>query len=416
MKENKKLEYKQEITDSFLKTVSAFANYDGGDIVFGITNDGVFKGITDIDVQCLSIENRINDSIKPKPEFSISVNEKNRTITLHVEAGIRPPYYYKRKAYRRNNTSTIEVDDIELRRLILRGEHLNYEEIKSDNQNLTFTCLEEEMIRTLGISGLSRDLLKTLNLCNDRDGFNRAALLLSDQNSFPGVDLARFGETISIFLDRETWEGASVLYIFHKSIEMFEKYYSFEKVTGAKREKLFTIPYEAFREALANAIVHRMWDINARVRVSMFDDRIEISSPGGLPEELSREEYLNGQVSVFRNPILCNVFYRLGIIESFGTGILKIRQAYQGKEQNPQFKVFDNSVTVVLPTEDSKVPLSSDEQTIKDFLSNGRLASSSETAAAVGFSRAKTIQILNSMLEKKVVRKEGTGRGTRYRL
>lgn len=416
MKEGKKLEYKQEVTDSFLKTVSAYANYDGGDIVFGIADDGTHVGLEHIDAQCLSIENKVSDSISPKPEFTMSVGDKNRTITLHVEAGSHPPYCYKKKAYRRSGTSTVEVDDIELRRLVLRGEHLDYEALRSDRQDLTFDYLEGELARVLGVRSLSSDLLKTLSLYSDQDGFNKAAAMLSDQNDFPGVDIARFGETMSIFLDRETWEGESLLGIYDKSIGMFERHYSYEEVTGAKRERLFSIPHEAFREALANAIVHRTWDVNARVRVSMFDDRVEVSSPGGLPHGLSEEEYLNGQVSVFRNPILCSVFYRLNIIETFGTGVLKIKQAYEGRERKPQFKIFDNSLTVVLPTQEGKAALSSDEQAIRDFLAGGRLASSSEIAAATGFSKAKTVQKLNSMVEKNAIRREGTGRGTKYRL
>ena len=101
MKENKKLEYKQEITDSFLKTVSAFANYDGGQIVFGVRDDGAIVGLEGIDAQCLMLENKINDSISPNPDYSISVDRKNRTITLDIQRGTKTPYYYNRRAYKR---------------------------------------------------------------------------------------------------------------------------------------------------------------------------------------------------------------------------------------------------------------------------------------------------------------------------
>ena len=82
MKENKRLEYKQEINDKFLKTVSAFANYEGGDIVFGISDVGEKIGLKELDNKCLAIENMINDSIKPKPEFTISINKKDETIKI----------------------------------------------------------------------------------------------------------------------------------------------------------------------------------------------------------------------------------------------------------------------------------------------------------------------------------------------
>lgn len=66
---------------------------------------------------------------------------------------------------------------------------------------------------------------------------------------------------------------------------------------------------------LSNALVHRTWDVNAQIKISMFDDRVEITSPGGLPDGLSKEEYLAGQISILRNPIIAGVFFRLGLIE-----------------------------------------------------------------------------------------------------
>lgn len=415
MKESKRIEYKQEINDKFLKTVSAFANYEGGDIVFGISDVGEKAGIKELDKECLSIENMINDSIKPRPEFTISTNRKDKTITLHVKAGIYTPYYYKNKAYCRNDTSSVEVDGIELNRLILIGKHLNYEDIRSDNQDLTFSYLEKKLKKALGIEKLSKDILKTLKLYTDNEGYNKAALLVSEQNDFRGIDVARFGETMNIILDRETFEEGSIVYQFDKTVDLFEKYYSYEEIAGIERKRKYTIPKEAFREALANAVVHRTWDVDARVRVSMFEDRVEISSPGGLPRGLSEEEYLNGQVSVFRNPILSNVFYRLNIIESFGTGIIKIRQAYEGCEKQPQFEVFDNSVKIILPTMNSNIALTLEERRIVDYLAAGRLSSSSEIAQAMEYSKAKTIQLLNSLVEKNALVIEGSGRGTKYR-
>ena len=121
MRENQKLEFKSDITNTFLKTVSAFANYGGGEIIFGISDDGVTVGVNNLDQTCLDIENKINDSISPKPNFTFNINRKKNTITLSVKEGSLKPYLYKAKAYKRNGTSTIEVDRIELNRLILKG-------------------------------------------------------------------------------------------------------------------------------------------------------------------------------------------------------------------------------------------------------------------------------------------------------
>ena len=126
MRETKDLEYKEAISNTFLKTVSAFANYGTGSIKFGIKDDGTIIGIKNPKQACLDIENRINDSIDPVPDYSLSIHEKSGVITLRVEEGMHKPYLYKAKAYKRNDSATIEVDRLELTRLVLEGENLSY--------------------------------------------------------------------------------------------------------------------------------------------------------------------------------------------------------------------------------------------------------------------------------------------------
>lgn len=126
-RENKDRELKQAVTNTFLKTVSAYANYEGGDIVFGVTDDGAIVGINNPEQAALVIENSINDSIKPRPEYQIDLDENTNVLTLHVSEGINKPYLYKNKAYKRNDAATVEVDINEFRRLIMEGENLCYD-------------------------------------------------------------------------------------------------------------------------------------------------------------------------------------------------------------------------------------------------------------------------------------------------
>ena len=148
-------------------------------------------------------------------------------------------------------------------------------------------------------------------------------------------------------------------------------------------------------------------------RVSMFQDRIEISSPGGLPSGISEEEYLNGQVSKLRNPILGNVFFRLRLIERFGTGVLRIRDAYKGSERRPQFKVFENSILVILPLFSEEMNLSDDEGRVYRELV-GRSLQMSELTERTGFGRTKIQEILAGLVDKGYASVSGRGRGTRY--
>src|SRR5574344_89148 len=200
MKESRTLEWKESVTNTFLKTVSAFANYDGGQILFGITDNGVVKGLENPKRACLDIENKINDSIAPQPDYTLCVQEEDKTVRLIIKGGINKPYLYKSRAYKRNDTATIEVDTLEFKRLVLEGKNLNFEELPSYSQQLSFEVLEEKMKKILGIKDFDKDVLKTLNLYSDQEGYNNAAAILADKNQFPGIDIARFGENISIIL------------------------------------------------------------------------------------------------------------------------------------------------------------------------------------------------------------------------
>lgn len=418
MKENRNLEYKEEITNTFLKTVSAFSNYDGGMILFGVNDSGEAVGLDDVTQKCLDIENRINDSISPQPDYTLSVIESGKAIALSVKPGSNTPYMYKSKAYKRNDTATIEVDSHEMRRLILKGENKEYEELPSDNQNLDFNFLGRELKDKTGIETFNTDVLKTLNLYSDSTGYNNAAAILSDQNRFPGIDIARFGETINIFLKRRTFEYQSILQSYYDSLDIYRDYYQYDEIDGTLRKTIETIPEEAFREAVANAIVHRVWDINAQIRISMFDDRIEIVSPGGLPDGISEKEYLEGRISVLRNPILANVFHRLDLIEKFGTGIKRIIQCYADSQSKPSFEISVNSIQVTLPLIKKHLDLTADEMKVYNLLSRNINRSISEilSSASLSFGKSKTTELLKKLEEKGIVAVEGKGRGTKYKI
>ena len=177
------------------------------------------------------------------------------------------------------------------------------------------------------------------------------------------------------------------------------------------------IPEEAFREALANAIVHREWDVHAHISISMFDDKVEIVSVGGLPNGVDEDKYLDGQLSVLRNPIVANVFHRLDLIEKFGTGIRRIKEAYHDSSTKPKFKIFENSITVILPCLSDELDLSKDEMIVYETLSQSIKKSISEIMKEkdIVFGKSKVKEILKSMAEKGVVCIEGEGRGTKYR-
>ena len=413
MRESKNLEFKESVTNTFLKTVSAFANYGTGKILFGVMDNGVVKGIENPEKVCLDIENRINDCLDPVPEYILEINERTSVITLTVSEGLHKPYLYKAKAYRRNDSATVPVDRLSLTRLILEGQNLSFEESVARNQELHFAVLERKLKTVLHLENVTLDTLKTLELYKDGEGFTVAAELLADQNSFSGIDMIRFGDSINILLDRELHERESILTQYDAALSMYRKYYQYEQINGSERETVILIPEAAYREAVANALVHRTWDVETNIHVEMFPDKIEITSPGGLPQGVTKEEYLRGGLSVLRNRIISNLFFRLHLIERFGTGIRRIKESYKDNDRKPIFEVFENSIKIMLPVMDACNALTADENRIYLLIKRKALPSSS-LVEETGFGKTKVVSILRRLMDKGYVQSVGNGRGTKY--
>ena len=368
----------------------------------------------DVKQACLDIENKINDSIAPQPDYTLEIQNNDQTIKLTVKSGLQKPYLYKSKAYKRNDTATIEVDTLEFSRLILDGKNIRFEELPCKDQKLSFEILHRKLKENIQIENFNQDTLKTLNLYDDVNGFNNAARLLADKNHFLEIDTIKFGENISIIQKRSTFENISVLEVYDKAIDVFRDYYQYEVIQGADRQKIEKIPEAAFREAIANALIRRVWDVDSQIRVSMFDDRLEIVSPGGLQSGITEEEYLFGKLSVLRNRNLANVFYRLGFVEIFGTGITRIKQLYAECLIKPDFEISENAIKIVLPIFEKSADLTEDEIVIYKLLSKTMLKPISEVAPYVPFGKSKTIKLLKEMCQKGVITVKGNGKGTKY--
>ena len=413
MKESRFLEFKSEISNSFLKTVSAYSNIGTGTIRFGYNDDGSVCGLKgDLKQICLDLENKINDSISPKPNYQFECNFTNNTINLLVYEGLFKPYMYKAKAYKRNDSSTIEMDSLELQRAILEGQNLSFEQLDVEGE-LTFNSFNKKTQDILKLN-LNHDILKTFGLINENGKYNKAALIISDNNNLAGIDIVKFGDNINQIMDRSIITNKSIFDMFDAAYEMYKKYYVYEEIDGLNRKIINIIPENAFREALANALIHRSWDDTPNVRISMHKDMIEITSPGGLVHSVSKEEYLDGQVSKPRNPIIANIFFRLKYIEMFGTGILRIKQIYQSATFKPDFKIYENSISVVLPSFSIKPQVTLDEKVIVDYLTKGIQASSNDLVNITGFKKDKVLRLLKSLQNKGYVKVSGVGKSTKY--
>lgn len=434
--ETKTIEFKREYTKSILKTVSAFANYHDGHIVIGIDDMANIVGVDDVMKIKLSIENAINEGIVPRPYYEIYEDtiDGKTIIILKVYSGDNTPYLFNRKAYRRIDTSSAVVDKYDYENLILKGRNLSYDLlIFEGNDSLQFEYLDKKLREKLGIGVISKDIIKTLGLMKENQYTNGAALL-SDNNpiSSAGISLVRYkGNSVLNIKDRTFLKNVSIIEQFDKCMDFYNKHINIgEVIKGPYRNTTEEIPLVAYREAIANAIAHREYLIESDVRIEIFDNRIEIISPGGLPPGISEDEYLDGRVSIPRNRIINDIFFRLGIIERLATGIRRIKEYYKDTKTKPQFIVSLNSIKVLLP----KIPSTADEVNedkysfeiertnelgvneakILNFLSGNKTIDRKQCENLLGLKKTQTVKILNNLISNEILIRIGRGKEIKY--
>ncbi|MCM1270221.1 MAG: putative DNA binding domain-containing protein [Ruminococcus flavefaciens] len=433
MLENEITEFKREYTDDIKKTVIAFANTAGGALYIGIDNDGQVCGVDDPDSVMLKCSNSVRDSIRPDVtmfvSYQIEEKESKKIIAISVQKGTAVPYYLESKGlkpsgvYIRQGASTVPASEAAILKMIRETGGDKYESMRSIQQELTFTCAEKEFERA-GVQ-FEQENRRTLKLISEDGNYTNLGLLLSDQCPHM-IKAARFSGTEKVtFQTREEFSG-SLLKQANEAYEFLSKFNNLRsEFDGLHRVDREDYPPEAIREALLNAIVHRDYGLSASILVSVFDDRIEIVSVGGLVKGIGKEEIFIG-LSVQRNENLANVFYRLQLIEAFGTGIPRIVQAYRNFGLSPVFEITDNAFKITLPninTNSQKEngntePISlrktvSDEDIIKMYKSKGVITRAT-IQSDLETSQATAVRIIKRLLEKGLVVKSGNGRKTVY--
>jgi len=419
-KESNMIELKKEYTKSYLKTVCAFANERDGKIIFGVDDDGEVKGIAD-DIELKQrIENAINDSIKPVPTYTLETQEmfEKKIVVVNVCRGYAIPYLYKGKPYMRTDTATIQADEYRMRKWFQELSNIDFDEELANEKNLVFHYLGEKFREQLSLANIDEGVLVSLGL-KKQGQYTNAGRLFADENSFNfGVDIVKFGKDSSEFIKRLRISNQSLLMQYDKAIEFFDLYYHhYEVIHNGVREQRVRIPRNAFREALANAIVHRDYRMKANIQIEFWDDYIKITSPGGLTSDISVEQYLSGGFSIPRNETIANIFYRLDLIETFGTGIVRIKKLYQTFGQEPQFKVSNNTIEVILPVidYDKKEKIDNVEEKIVNLVREGK-NTRNQLEEELSLSATSVKKHLSAMVANGKIERVGKGRYTSYRL
>lgn len=428
--ESEVIELKSEVVSDLCKEVIAFANTKGGTLYIGVRNDGTVVGIEDADRVTLQINNMVRDSIKPDVTMFVHYETQavgGKTIlAVTVQKGTGRPYYLASKGlkpsgvYVRNGTSTDPATDTAIRKMIKETDGDCFEDMRSLEQNLTFQAASAQFAKCKVPFDASK--MQTLGLVSPDGIYSNVAMLLSDQCSstikaatFSGIDKSEFQ-------DRREFGGS----LFSQMEDMYA-YLDLRNRTKATFDGLYRhdardYPEEALREALLNSLVHRDYSFSASTLISVYDDRIEFVSVGGLPNGIALEDILLG-LSVCRNPRLAAVFYRLNLIEAYGTGMPKILKAYAGSGVKPKIEVSSNAFKITLPNRNSATrdltavsdtTKSKEEQILAWIEANGHIVRS-DVDALLHVSQATANRILKRMVADGLLRQEGRGRGTRYK-
>lgn len=430
MRESKTIEFKREYTENLKYEVIAFANTDGGTIYIGIEDDGTVIGIENIDKTMLSITNMIRDSIHPDVTLFTDVNtvdiEEKTVIRIDILRGTERPYYIKGKGIRpegiyvRQGASSVPASHAAIVKMIKETSSDNFEEAISIEQTLSFSKADEAF-RNHSIN-FDDNNKRTLGLIRHDGLYTNLALLLSDQCPH-SIKAARFqGTDKAIFTDRVEISGS----VFQQMDEAYEYLQKNNRISsefkGLERVDHLDYPEEALRESLINAVVHREYAIPGPVLISIFDDRIEITALGGLTKELSLDDIMLG-VSVLRNKKLGDIFYRLKLIEAYGTGIEKIMRSYDNCSEKPKIDISDNAFKITLPnqnyhknTASPKKEIDYREQTIMDLFKEKETIVRKDIQEALDVSQATAILLARDLVEKDILLKESGGKYLRYRL
>ena len=375
---DKKLALEEKKPKSWCKSVSAFANTFGGALIWGISNDGQVVGLNDPEGDAEKISEIIKSRLTPIPEFKLrfhKTGEGKILVILEVYKGDETPYYYSGdgvlEAYVRIGNESVKATATELKRLVLRGKNTSY-----DSQNSTykaedyaFSKLKERYKKWTGNSFDDKDLI-SFGLVNEQGNLANAGALLADESPIRCSrlfctrwnGLNKSGGAVDALDDAEY--SGSVISLIENGEAFIKRNCKMKwRKTANSREEMPEYVERSYHEALVNALAHRDYLVNgSEVHIDIYDDRMEIYSPGGMPDgSVIQDRDPLTVPSTRRNPVLADVFNRLGYMERKGSGFGKIISGYEfqinySEGKRPTFRSDRYQFTVVMPNLNYNVP------------------------------------------------------------
>lgn len=427
--ETENIEFKSQFTEEIYKEVIAFANTNGGIVYVGIDNDGNVVGLTNVNEDYTRITNGIRDAIMPDVTMFVRFSiQENNVVSISVSEGSNKPYYLKGKGlkpsgvYVRQGTSSVSASAEQIRQMIKESDGDTFEELRSLEQGLTFESAESTFKR-YGVE-FAASKFRALGITQKgNDIFTNLAWLLSDQCAHTTKIAVFSDDARTVFRDSKEFSG-SIFKQFEDSINylaLCNKTSSIIK--GVVRTDKADYPEEAIREALLNAIVHRDYSFSGSVIINVTDHMVEFISLGGLLPGLSTDDIRSG-ISQPRNKNIAEIFHRLRLIESYGTGIRRIFSLYANCPEQPHIEVTSNTFKIVLPNmntlsseerKDSKA-ISQQMQSILDYIKINNQITDSEIGELLGLKKTRAFTVAKQMRDRGLIKVVGRGDTKKYLL
>lgn len=432
--ESERIEYKSQMIEDLYREVIAFANTEGGVIYVGIDDQGNVTGIDHVDETYTRITNGIRDAIAPDVTIFVRyVLQENKVIRIEVGEGSNKPYFLKNKGmkpsgvYVRQGASSVQASFDQIRKMIKDSDDDNFEDLRCLKQDLTFQSAQNAFQR-YGVE-FAEEKYRVLGITN-HGMYTNLGLLLSDE-CIHTIKIAVFSDELCTeFRDSREFSG-SLFKQFEDSINYLDLCNkTVSTIKGMIRFDKKDYPDEAIREALLNALVHRDYSFSGSIIINVNDEKMEFISLGGLLPNLTKEDIQIG-ISQPRNKKLAEVFHRLHLIESYGTGIRRIFKLYENHAVQPSIEVTTNVFKITLPNMNAKHEAIEDREEVMnpvslkitpqmkkvlDYLTSHGEMGEEDLQALLEIKRTRTYLLTRQMHEMGLISIVGKGAGKKYKL
>ncbi len=399
------------------------------EVQVGIDNDGNIVGLADVDKEYTRITNGIRDAIMPDVTMFVRFEiQDNRVVRIAVSEGTNKPYYLRGKGIKpggvfvRQGISSAPASFEQIRRMIKESDGDTFEETRSLNQELTF----DEAYRAFRLCNVefSTEKYRALGLTSQKSGiYTNLGLLLSDQCAHT-IKVAVFSdEARTVFRDSKEF-GGSVFRQFEETADYLALCNKTSSVIkGLVRTDKKDYPEEAIREALLNAVVHRDYSFSGSTIINVTDVSMEFISLGGLLPGLSPDDIRAG-ISQPRNRNLAEVFHRLRLIESYGTGIRRIFHLYEECPKQPWIEVTPNTFKIILPnintvsreSAETSPSVTGQMRRVIDYIKENGAITEAEMSELLGVKKTRTFLIAKAMTDLGLIAANGRGKNKKYYL